>query len=441
MDENKFEPFEQDLEPASFLGINFEVESHNSEFGHRSSSKSFPFKNTFVIQKFGKMQSSTKVKGFIIGKNVFKIRDQIKNYIEEGTEGELIHPFLGRLIVYCQKLTVSEEVNRKGKCAIEFEFVESSKEIPLKPKINTKALVESSAKNAKLDALKAFKDSYGFVKDLVQETSNRLKDAQQAIENVVDSVREVESFIASVAQLGTDFTYLVYNAKSMIDRVANIPNFTANLIDGVLESFNRLLNNSEATKAVPQAVTMLVLPNMMLGTKEKNTKNKIDKATDSKEIFQHYENIYNKKIPKSENDSNIKEIQKLLQTHVVASACSFAVSDATFININEANKIRDKLVNKLDQLMSDSTISNEVFKSLYELRINTYNALTSIAGEIPTIRKYEIKEDQTIFNFCFENFETLNNIDDIVYLNNIKNPLFLNEGDFIEVITDDKTTS
>ena len=241
--------------------------------------------------------------------------------------------------------------------------------------------------------------------------------------------------------MGTDFTYLVYNAKSMIDRVANIPNFTANLIDGVLESFNRLLNNSEATKAVPQAVTMLVLPNMMLGTKEKNTKNKIDKATDSKEIFQHYENIYNKKIPKSENDSNIKEIQKLLQTHVVASACSFAVSDATFININEANKIRDKLVNKLDQLMSDSTISNEVFKSLYELRINTYNALTSIAGEIPTIRKYEIKEDQTIFNFCFENFETLNNIDDIVYLNNIKNPLFLNEGDFIEVITDDKTTS
>jgi len=436
-----FKPFEQELEEASFLGIYFEIESHNSEFGHRNSLKSFPFNNKFVIQKFGKMQASIKVKGFIIGKNVFKIRDNLKKLIEDGVEGELIHPFLGRLIVFCQKVSISEENTKIGKCSIEFEFVESSKNIAIKPKINTKALVENSTKDTKFNALKAFKESYGFVKDLVQETSSKIYDAQKAISDVVDSVRDVEGFIASVAQIGTDFTYLVYNAKSMIDRVSNIPSFTADLIDGVLESFNRLLNNSEASKALPQAISALVLPSMMEFKSNNDNKSKIENANETKEILLEYERIYTNKLQKSDTDTNIKEIEKLMQTHVIASACNFAATEATFININEANKIRDNLINKIDQLMNDPTISSDVFKSLYELRINTYNALSSISDEIPSINKYALKKDQTIFNFCFENFETLNNIDDIVYLNNIKNPLFLNEGDFIEVILDDKVKS
>jgi prophage DNA circulation protein len=197
-----FKPFEQELEEACFLGIYFEIESHNSEFGHRNSLKSFPFNNKFVIQKFGKMQASFKVKGFIIGKNVFKIRDNLKKLIEDGVEGELIHPFLGRLIVFCQKVSISEENTKIGKCSIEFEFVESSKNIAIKPKINTKALVENSTKDTKFNALKAFKESYGFVKDLVKETSSKIYDAQKAISDVVDSVRDVEGFIASVAQIG-----------------------------------------------------------------------------------------------------------------------------------------------------------------------------------------------------------------------------------------------
>ncbi|MBX9838738.1 MAG: DNA circularization N-terminal domain-containing protein [Silvanigrellaceae bacterium] len=441
-----FKPFEQELEEACFLGIYFEIESHNSEFGHRNSLKSFPFNNKFVIQKFGKMQASFKVKGFIIGKNVFKIRDNLKKLIEDGVEGELIHPFLGRLIVFCQKVSISEENTKIGKCSIEFEFVESSKNFVIKPKINTQALVENSTKDTKFNALKAFKESYGFVKDLVQETSSKIYDAQMAIGDTVDAVRDVEGFISSVAQIGTDFTYLVYNAKSMIDRVSNIPSFTADLLDGVLESFNRLLNDSEASKVLPQAIITLVLPGMLeiskVDFKSKNdNKSKIENANESKEIFLQYQNVYNKKLQKSETDTNIKEIEKLMQTHVIASACSYAATTATFININEANKIRDNLINKIDQLMNDPTISSDVFKSLYELRINTYNALSSISNEIPSINKYKLKKDQTIFNFCFENFETLNNIDDIVYLNNIKNPLFLNEGDFIEVILDDKVKS
>ena len=74
MELDQFKPFEQELEQASFIGINFEIENHTSEFGHRNTLKSFPFNNNYVIQTAGFKGNWLPWKGLVLNSEVTHYR-------------------------------------------------------------------------------------------------------------------------------------------------------------------------------------------------------------------------------------------------------------------------------------------------------------------------------------------------------------------------------
>ncbi len=426
---------------ASFKGIEFEVTTHKGEFGHRNAAFSFPFKNIFEIHEFGKKQSTFEINGFLVGKDYIKNRDKLIKCVNDGGVGELIHPYLGRMMVFCQSISVSETHEKQGYCAIDFEFIESSKALPEKPKENKPAIVANDANDVKTGALDAFIEGYSYVKNLVNVASNIIYESQKAIKTAIAAVREVENFLGSVAQIATDFSYLVKNALNFIDRIASLPDFVGKLIDGVCESFHKVLSKDNR-KPLAATVSNLVLPGMFASNpvSEEKKQSREEKSSGTIQKLNAYREVYNIKLNKSNNNSNIKEVEKFFQTHVLASACDFA-ANATFANIKQANSVRDELVSKIDQLMNDPTISDKVFNSLYKLRISTYDALSSIANEIPIIETYENEEHKTLITFCFENFNSIDFFDDIISINNIKSPLVLEEKKEIMVVKNDKVKS
>ena len=440
---DSFKPFKEELDEASFKGIKFEVTSHKSEFGHRNASFAFPFNDRFEIQEFGKKQSTYKITGFLLGKDYAKKRDDLIKCVNDGGSGELIHPYLGRLVVFCQQISVSESFEKYGYCLIEFDFVESSKIIPIVPKINKPKIVIDVSNDVKFNLLNAFISAINFIKDLVKEVSNRIYQAQMAIKSVINSVRDVERFLGSVAQIATDFAYLIKNVINMFDTIMAFPDVVGNLIDGVLETFNKVLSNDSSKRALPTAINVLITPTMFTATNAdiKKNKTKTEQFDESKKVLSSYKEIYNIELINKNNDPNIKEIQKFVQTHVLASACAYAASNAKFPNINEAIKTRDELIFKIDKLMDDETINDKVFNSLYNLRISTYDALSSIANEIPVIKSYKNDGFNDLISFCFENFGTIENLDDIISLNNIDNPLFIEDYLDIKVILNDNIAS
>jgi prophage DNA circulation protein len=443
--------FKEKLLQASFKGVNFFVNNHSSEFGYRFFSHALPFKNEFENQELGKKQRSYNVTGYVVGDDYFKLRDDLIAKVEEGGIGELVHPYLGRLSVICPSIVVAESSEKGRFCALNFQFIESSKPLPIAPKIDKAAVVNAAANKTKLDTLNDFQKAYNFITNSVKEISGKIREAQESLKEVMDTVRDVENLAGSIAQIATDFTYLVKNARGVIDRIAAFPDFVGGLLNDVLSAFDKVISGDNRS-ALPSAISSLALPGMFATTKvanEAKNQSRSEKSDESRKKLEAYKSIYNKeintinKINSNSSESievkkNINEIQKFVQIHALSSACSYAAS-TTFLTISEANKVRDELVVKIDQLMNDPSICDDVFTSLYNLRSVTYDALVSIADEIPIIKYFKVHESQNIINFCFENLGTLENMEDIILLNNINDPAYINAGLNLAVIFDDRT--
>ncbi len=442
--------FKEKLLQASFKGVKFFVNNHSSEFGYRFVSHALPFKNEFENQELGKKQRSYNITGYVLGDDYFSLRDDLIAKVEEGGVGELVHPYLGRLSVICPSISVAESSEKGRFCALNFQFIESSKPLPVAPKIDKAAVVDDAAKKTKTDTLNDFQKAYNYLSNNVKEISGKILEAQEALKEVMDTVRDVENLAGSTAQIATDFTYLIKNAKDVTDRIAAFPDFVGGLLNDVLAAFDKVISG-ENKSALPTAISSLALPGMFVSSKVNDPKNqsRSEKSDESRKKLNAYKAIYNNEIntinkinsnsPESiEVKKNINEIQKFMQIHALSSACSYAAS-ATFLTISDANKVRDELVSKIDQLMNDPSIGDNVFTSLYNLRSVTYDALTSIADEIPIIKYYIAHENQTIINFCFENLGSLDSMEDILLLNNINDPAFLKEGLNMAVIINDRT--
>ena len=114
-----------DLQPASFRGVPFEVDALEGEGGRRIVVFEFPGRDTPYTEDLGRAAQHHRIRGFVLGNDYMAQRDELLAALQDDPDpGVLIHPTLGRLTVRVGAVRWVESKERGGGCAFDVEFIE-----------------------------------------------------------------------------------------------------------------------------------------------------------------------------------------------------------------------------------------------------------------------------------------------------------------------------
>lgn len=111
------------LRPASFRGVSFGVEAHQSEQGRRKQVHEYPGRDDPYVEDLGKKAATFALTAFVVGADYMAQRDRLLEACNQSGAAQLVHPYLGTLNVECTAVTLSETASDGGMARFDLEFV------------------------------------------------------------------------------------------------------------------------------------------------------------------------------------------------------------------------------------------------------------------------------------------------------------------------------
>ncbi len=113
------------LLPASFRGIPFEVQRHDAKTGRRIVVEEYPERDTPGYQDQGRRLGKYTLDAFVLGDNYIANRNELLDALEADGPGELVHPWLGRLWVHAtDECAYTEDSAEGGMCRFSLVFLQ-----------------------------------------------------------------------------------------------------------------------------------------------------------------------------------------------------------------------------------------------------------------------------------------------------------------------------
>lgn len=220
-----------DLLPASFRGVPFQVNGTSSEFGRRNQTHEYPFRDVPYTEDLGRAARKNKIEAFVIGDDHKEQAEKLIDAIETEGAGILIHPMLGELNVnIVDTATVSNSVENGRMSVISFSFVEAGELIFPDSSVATDDVVDENADNAEQQLLAVFDDfDLVDVPDFVQSgildntTSilNEITETYNTVNpSVHDEVKNLNNHLSSI--LSTGGQSIVYSLKNVWSSVSKL---------------------------------------------------------------------------------------------------------------------------------------------------------------------------------------------------------------------------
>ena len=136
------------LQTASFRGVPFKFQSHDTAIGRRFSVHEYPGKDEAWVEDLGLRTGEFRIEGFVIGPDYFAARDALIAAIKKPGSGELIHPYLGKKNVMVTDCGLSENFEEGGMARFRMQFTVTSEPIYPANSNDTQAAVAAAGTNA-----------------------------------------------------------------------------------------------------------------------------------------------------------------------------------------------------------------------------------------------------------------------------------------------------
>jgi prophage DNA circulation protein len=177
------------LQPASWRGIPFQVESDQSAAGRRVALHLYPFRDDVWAEDIGRAQRVFGFSAFVVGDDCYQQAMDLRDASEQPGSGILVHPWLGTLEVTQTtppKFSVRRDLGRVVE--IEFQFVETGSPIYPSADTDTEDAVDGWADDADDAASESFADQIG---DIVNQGATIAQTAVNTVQGVVNTVGSV----------------------------------------------------------------------------------------------------------------------------------------------------------------------------------------------------------------------------------------------------------
>jgi prophage DNA circulation protein len=256
------------LLPASFRGVPFQVSGTSSEFGRRNQTHEYPFRDVPYTEDLGRLARKNKIDAFVIGDDHKEQTEKLIEAIEEEGAGILIHPILGELNVnIVGTATISNSVENGRMSVISFSFVEAGELIFPDSSIATDDVVDENADNVDQALLDAFED-FDLIDapDFVQ--SSILDDTMSILNDIADAYNAITPYVNDAVKIlnGDLSPILGAGGSSIINSIKNVWESAT--------KFSNSINGLIARVKVFNGISFIksILPGAIWSTDSKSTK-------------------------------------------------------------------------------------------------------------------------------------------------------------------------
>lgn len=218
-----------------FRDIPIAIDSGGLAGGRKSAIKQFPNRNTQTVEDLGLLPRKYSLQIIISdksGQDYFDYRDSLLAALENGTPGELIHPFYGRIDnVVAVSYSLNERVSAFGATTVSVNFEvnentgipQSAGNVITEIVALNELVIEAVDQNIADDFLVSFSENFGFAVDKV--------------EGMLDLAESATSFAGEAALTLNEFTAEINdfssNLNSLISNPAGLATATSNLFQSV----------------------------------------------------------------------------------------------------------------------------------------------------------------------------------------------------------------
>lgn len=417
----------ENLRPASFRGVAFEVESHSESGGRRVELHEYPLRDTPYAEDLGKKAGKWQIEAFLVnGKSGYaERRDKLREALNASGPGTLIHPYLGELPVSVDGYSLKETTREGGYCTFSISFVEAGQ--PVEPDVekDTAANVLDKAEAAKEAATAGFLDEY----------MPLLEDLEGLAGKVPALLSEATAF------LGTPLSILS-RAQSAASSVLALPDRLASRILGYLGTIRQLggiatsglkmnaLTALLGKKSAGTASSWLVTSNGVIAGIVGETSwpqaggGSIGGGTPSPETLGVVASTV-------ANRTETPLIDLIAAGAVIEAAIESA--DADYGTADEALASRDAVIDAIDEVQR-ANCSDAVFTALSELAVAVNEDLTTRGAELPKLGSATLFMSMPALAASYRLYGDVGQADAIVARNRIRHPGRVPGGVPLEVI-------
>lgn len=417
----------ENLRPASFRGVAFEVESHSESGGRRVELHEYPLRDTPYAEDLGKKAGKWQIEAFLVnGKSGYaERRDKLREALNASGPGTLIHPYLGELSVSVDGYSLKETTREGGYCTFSISFVEAGQ--PVEPDVekDTAANVLDKAEAAKEAATAGFLDEY----------MPLLEDLEGLAGKVPALLSEATAF------LGTPLSILS-RAQSAASSVLALPDRLASRILGYLGTIRQLggiatsglkmnaLTALLGKKSAGTASSWLVTSNGVIAGIVGETSwpqaggGSIGGGTPSPET----PGVVASTVA---NRAETPLIDLIAAGSVIEAAIESA--DADYGTADDALASRDAVLEAIDEVQR-ANCSDAVFTALSELAAAVNEDLTTRGAELPKLGSATLFMSMPALAASYRLYGDVGQADAIVARNRIRHPGRVPGGVPLEVI-------
>ncbi|MGF6392171.1 DNA circularization protein [Pseudomonas plecoglossicida] len=205
------------LLPASFRGVAFEVEQASMPTGQRGQLHEFVQRDDPFFEQLGKRAQPHKLTAFVIGPDCFERRDKLLEALEKPGAGELVHPWLGRMLVKAGSCEVSHERREGGMVRFDLEMHPDQPRKYPSAKPNT----QQQAAKASEGLLDAALGRYSTAMDKIDTARINLNSLRNSVSGVFASVQQHFSPIATAVNGVAGFVQAIVNAPDSLSAMFN----------------------------------------------------------------------------------------------------------------------------------------------------------------------------------------------------------------------------
>jgi len=389
-----------DMQQGEFRGVKFGVKSQSTDGGRRLASHEYPGRDEAYHEDLGLKSRKHQLEIIFVGLGYMSQRDLMLKALEKPGVSELIHPWLGRMMVKLETYGLRESTSEGGMAIFSCTFLRSGKQLYPISSQNTGAIVAQKKAAATLP--------------IQDDLANHLR------------TKPYQAWIADAVLKNIDLAN-----TQLANLVASMPAIPESLTT-FESSLSELQRNANALVAAPYdlAISMLGMFNRVSSM-----------FTDPLHALSVYENMlgFGSTLPSIHastpsqlaHATNQQAIIDLVQRAAVVEAVSVSTL-VVFSSAEHALSTRDRLSDSMDALAM--TANDSVYAALMDLRVAMVRDLTVRAANMPKISSFRPQTTMPSIMIAQRLYGDARRADEIISRNAIAHPLFVSGGKPLEVL-------
>jgi len=401
--------WKDNLRPGSFRGVAFFIDTSQKTFGRRSVLHEFPKRDTPYSEDLGKLADGYEDEAHVLGGDYFSAKKKLERAFNKEGAGELIHPYYGAKQVRCGPVTFTES-NVEG-AILKFTATFQEKGDNRFPKgINDKGALLSDAVGNALDSLDA---AFEAAFSIANMPANAVNSARAAVGSFSDKVNKVAKIGGAVADGITNLAFATRNLVAEVNDLLLAPDKLASRLRGSL-----VLLQGAFERAEDQVAAM----KQMFGF-----------GSDSDPVTAQPP-VLGSTPTRDQERTNLETLNNYIKA-VSASIASESAAVAEYASFEDAETIRDEIVEIFDeQLANDDGSGNPVFQAISDVKVLLIEAVPDVDADLPNIQSIVTDRDHNSLTLIYDLFESIDNEQDLIDRNAIRNPGIIVKDSVLEVL-------